>query len=148
MIRRPPRSTLFPYTTLFRSNNPKDRYHNINEMVHDMNKVLGTNYAPYNISEIEKINVNTPVVDREYELKTIISEYRFMKEKHGENKCIFVHGETGIGKTKILKEVERILSLDGVSVYSTFPSSNNGRNKNLIEFCKKIIYSCRESIGE
>ncbi|KEH91492.1 protein kinase domain-containing protein, partial [Clostridium novyi] len=130
------------------SNNPKDRYHNINEMVHDMNKVLGTNYAPYNISEIEKINVNTPVVDREYELKTIISEYRFMKEKHGENKCIFVHGETGIGKTKILKEVERILSLDGVSVYSTFPSSNNGRNKNLIEFCKKIIYSCRESIGE
>lgn len=36
------------------SNNPKDRYHNINEMVHDMNKVLGTNYAPYNISEIEK----------------------------------------------------------------------------------------------
>src|SRR3989442_6051362 len=27
MIRRPPRSTLFPYTTLFRSNHIKDRVH-------------------------------------------------------------------------------------------------------------------------
>src|SRR5260370_15142767 len=27
MIRRPPRSTLFPYTTLFRSTRPKPRYH-------------------------------------------------------------------------------------------------------------------------
>src|SRR3989454_12268983 len=26
MIRRPPRSTLFPYTTLFRSNTRRDRY--------------------------------------------------------------------------------------------------------------------------
>src|SRR3712207_7288715 len=27
MIRRPPRSTLFPYTTLFRSSSPNSRYH-------------------------------------------------------------------------------------------------------------------------
>src|SRR5712664_4506393 len=27
MIRRPPRSTLFPYTTLFRSNGPPDGWH-------------------------------------------------------------------------------------------------------------------------
>src|SRR2546422_8431998 len=28
MIRRPPRSTLFPYTTLFRSNRPRVLFHN------------------------------------------------------------------------------------------------------------------------
>ncbi|KEH93934.1 hypothetical protein Z962_10145, partial [Clostridium botulinum C/D str. BKT12695] len=130
------------------NNNPTERYHDINEIVNDINKALSTSYKSYNINEIEKINVNIPIVDREYELKRIISEYRFMKEKEGENKCIFVHGETGIGKTKILKEVERILSLDGVNVYSTFPSSNSERNKNFIEFGKKIICSCRENIGE
>src|SRR5256885_9170559 len=27
MIRRPPRSTLFPYTTLFRSSSPRERFH-------------------------------------------------------------------------------------------------------------------------
>src|SRR5690349_22043760 len=35
MIRRPPRSTLFPYTTLFRSTDPQDegRVDNLNELI-------------------------------------------------------------------------------------------------------------------
>src|SRR5688572_32731795 len=33
MIRRPPRSTLFPYTTLFRSQNTKDQVYAQNEML-------------------------------------------------------------------------------------------------------------------
>src|SRR2546427_2194651 len=43
MIRRPPRSTLFPYTTLFRSYNfPQNRVtdHRIHHTVHDLEAVL------------------------------------------------------------------------------------------------------------
>src|SRR2546430_15051300 len=54
MIRRPPRSTLFPYTTLFRSlspsiefvvkkalaKNPKDRYQNAIEMADDLKAAI------------------------------------------------------------------------------------------------------------
>src|SRR3712207_1256103 len=38
MIRRPPRSTLFPYTTLFRSENPGERHSRviINGHVHEL----------------------------------------------------------------------------------------------------------------
>src|SRR3712207_3955888 len=36
MIRRPPRSTLFPYTTLFRS----DRYANDDELIEDLERFL------------------------------------------------------------------------------------------------------------
>src|SRR5258706_5288947 len=35
MIRRPPRSTLFPYTTLFRSGEPRDRTRRSGVRVHD-----------------------------------------------------------------------------------------------------------------
>src|SRR5258708_9308079 len=48
MIRRPPRSTLFPYTTLFRSTDlaelqkNQDKYdHDMDEYVRDINKRLG-----------------------------------------------------------------------------------------------------------
>src|SRR3989442_9355080 len=33
MIRRPPRSTLFPYTTLFRSNGPKAQHRSVNDWI-------------------------------------------------------------------------------------------------------------------
>src|SRR5690554_7695725 len=36
MIRRPPRSTLFPYTTLFRSEQPEQEYNWAHGVVHDI----------------------------------------------------------------------------------------------------------------
>ncbi|WP_242846395.1 diguanylate cyclase [Clostridium botulinum] len=127
---------------------PQDRFDNINEVVKEINNITGKKYKSYNYNEIEKLNFNTPIVDREYELKTIICEYKAMKEKKSENKCIFVHGETGIGKTKILKEIKRILSLEGNLVYSSFPNINNEKNKNFIEIVKKIINSCGKELEE
>src|SRR3712207_7272111 len=40
MIRRPPRSTLFPYTTLFRSYGVSDLHGVVWEWVHDFNSLL------------------------------------------------------------------------------------------------------------
>src|SRR3712207_5025614 len=42
MIRRPPRSTLFPYTTLFRSSAPSALLHNLkhNKIIHQRNIIL------------------------------------------------------------------------------------------------------------
>src|SRR5256885_11403445 len=33
MIRRPPRSTLFPYATLYRSESSRDLYHTVDDMI-------------------------------------------------------------------------------------------------------------------
>src|SRR3712207_7148946 len=41
MIRRPPRSTLFPYTTLFRSENPKESIRKLLEIINNYRKVAG-----------------------------------------------------------------------------------------------------------
>src|SRR2546430_5577418 len=39
MIRRPPRSTLFPYTTLFRSRSPSARHSRVSRCVHSANRL-------------------------------------------------------------------------------------------------------------
>src|SRR2546430_6522063 len=41
MIRRPPRSTLFPYTTLFRSRDPSAARHEINGVVDEVDENAG-----------------------------------------------------------------------------------------------------------
>src|SRR2546422_5341082 len=44
MIRRPPRSTLFPYTTLFRSSNPVPLLQNITDLLNDV-QILSFDHA-------------------------------------------------------------------------------------------------------
>src|SRR5258705_4416756 len=47
MIRRPPRSTLFPYTTLFRSGHPSDRVRFVSVYGHrPHHSARATSYAP------------------------------------------------------------------------------------------------------
>src|SRR5260370_4936669 len=48
MIRRPPRSTLFPYTTLFRS---KEELKELDLICHDIKRCIGTFSKYYNRSE-------------------------------------------------------------------------------------------------
>src|SRR5690606_40976257 len=46
MIRRPPRSTLFPYTTLFRSEKEGDRKEKINHLFSSIDKARGKVVIP------------------------------------------------------------------------------------------------------
>src|SRR2546422_8191433 len=55
MIRRPPRSTLFPYTTLFRSRGERSR---------DAERA-GRLVAPYLASPLGNVEIRTPPEDRE-----------------------------------------------------------------------------------
>src|SRR5258708_10016105 len=49
MIRRPPRSTLFPYTTLFRSSLNRDQFY-----VNLFHRRLGRPVAPLQLQQLEK----------------------------------------------------------------------------------------------
>src|SRR5258708_15157733 len=54
MIRRPPRSTLFPYTTLFRSNGGDDLLHFILERIREVDTAVLT---------VENAKVNRDITD-------------------------------------------------------------------------------------
>src|SRR5947207_3678440 len=65
MIRRPPRSTLFPYTTLFRSSCKVDQSYRKKHVLFRLVRQFGTSCRqplPYRI--MEGLPVNNPVRDR------------------------------------------------------------------------------------
>src|SRR2546422_7039300 len=62
MIRRPPRSTLFPYTTLFRS--PAVKTFGIEPIPLGYIVVGPSNTAVSNIGEVERVPYSKPEIDR------------------------------------------------------------------------------------
>ncbi|ERI91632.1 diguanylate cyclase domain protein [Clostridiales bacterium oral taxon 876 str. F0540] len=128
----------------------KKRYINIRQIIEDINKEFGTSYKAHYQSEIEKLNFNTKLIGREYEINNIINIYNSMSQLGLREKFVIVHGEYGIGKTKLLKELERILLLKNVNVYSSYnlETSNYGSNRAAIDIIKRIISECDSELLE
>src|SRR2546430_3339542 len=66
MIRRPPRSTLFPYTTLFRSGRPVSR--DLRDRVHRVGELLG----PAQGQVLRRDDLTLLVAEREHETITLL----------------------------------------------------------------------------
>ncbi|MGH4139500.1 diguanylate cyclase [Clostridium sp.] len=128
--------------------NLKYRYSTINEIVEHINKLFNTKYSAYIIENIEKLNFNTKIVGRSTQINEIISAYENLSAPSTLNKIILVHGEQGIGKTRLLKEIEHLLYIKKANVYSSFAIENfQGKsNKAFVDILKKIVYMCDEEI--
>lgn len=124
--------------------NIKNRYVNISEIIKDVNSIFGTSYSPHVKEEIEKINFNTKLVGRDYELNNILNLYNSKVKLGLSNKFVILHGEYGIGKTKFIKEIERLMLLNSINVYSSYSLEISGedRNKGFYEIIKKLTYEC------
>jgi len=128
--------------------NPDKRYDNVQEMVTDINYLIGTEYKVNKKEQIERLNFNTKVFGRKREIAEITNEYGLLNNNE-KNKFILVHGDSGIGKTKFLKYIDKSLVLRKVNVYSSFSLDNPGINTNkaFIEILKKMLSeSCEEII--
>ncbi|MGV8980827.1 diguanylate cyclase [Clostridium sp.] len=128
--------------------NLESRYSNINEIVKHINKLFNTKYSAYIIEEIEKLNFNTKIVGRGAQINEIINAYENLIGPNALNKIIIVHGEQGIGKTRLLEEIEHLLYIKKANVYSSFAIENfQGKsNKAFVDILKKIVYMCDEEI--
>ncbi|MBZ9686544.1 diguanylate cyclase [Clostridium estertheticum] len=124
------------------------RYNNINEIVEDINIIFSKNYKSYIIDEIEKLNFKTKIVGRSAEIKEIISAYDNLTIHNALSKIILVHGEQGIGKTRLLKEIEHLLYMKKANVYASFAIENcqDKSNKAFVDILKKIVSMCDEEI--
>jgi len=120
------------------------RYKSINEVIKDINKIFNKNYKPHNKKQLEKLNFKTKLVGREYEINAIFNMYNSIERMQFSKNLAIVHGESGIGKTKFLREIEYIFSMKNVNVYSNFISDNINffKNKAFLEILKTIIDEC------
>ena len=127
--------------------NLMDRYKNINEIVEDINGFFNKKYRAYIIDESQRLNFNTKIVGRNAEITKIMSAYDNLIKRNASNPIILVHGEQGIGKTRLLKEIEHLLYMKKANVYSSFTvencnSTSDNSNKALIDILKKIVSMC------
>jgi diguanylate cyclase (GGDEF)-like protein len=127
-----------------------NRYNNINEIVKEVNELFNTEYKAYIIDEIKKLDFNTKIVGRNAEITKIISAYENLVNRNETTGIIFIQGEQGIGKTRLLKEIEYLLYMRKANVYSSFAiqscSSNSKNNKAFIDILKKVVSTCDEEI--
>ncbi|MGH4123957.1 MAG: protein kinase domain-containing protein [Clostridium sp.] len=131
--------------------NLSNRYNNINEIVEDINEFFNKKYKPFIIDDIEKLNFNTKILGRNAEVTKIMSAYEDLIKRNASSEIILVHGEQGIGKTRLLKEIEHLLYMKKANVYSSFSienfnSNNNKSNRAFIDILKKIVSMCDEEI--
>lgn len=120
----------------------------ISEVIKELNLIFNTNYLPVKKDEREKLSFNIKLIGRVDELKEIMKSYAALKEYKNREKIICFHGDTGIGKTRLLKEADHLLYLRKANVYSSFILDNSKEisNKAIIDILKKIIADCPEEI--
>jgi diguanylate cyclase (GGDEF)-like protein len=126
------------------------RYESISELVLDINTFFNKKYIAHRIEEVEKLNFNLKIIGRDEEINKVINTYELIKDKNNYNSTILIHGETGIGKTRFLRELKYLFSLKKVKTYSSFAldASSKNSNKAFTEILKKFISECEPEILE
>jgi diguanylate cyclase (GGDEF)-like protein len=126
------------------------RYGSISELVMDINTLFDKKYAAHRNEEIEKLNFNLKIIGRDEEISKIINIYESIKDKNNYNSTILIHGETGIGKTRFLKELKYLFSLKKVKTYSSFilDASSKNSNKAFLDILKQVMSECEPEVLE
>lgn len=127
--------------------NLNNRYKYVNSIVKDINKLFNKTYSCSSVGVSNKINYNLKLIGRNEELDKVMNEYELMQSHSENNKIVFIHGETGIGKTKFLTTVRYLLMYKNSNVYCNF-LKNEQSNSLFISIIKQMLYECDNQIIE
>ncbi|EQB85785.1 hypothetical protein M918_17500 [Clostridium sp. BL8] len=120
----------------------KNRYKNVGEIIESINCIYGTNYKLYEKNELEKLNFDIRMIGREEEVSSILAIKDSIFKYDSIKKVTTIHGEVGIGKTRLLRHIQYILSLKEDYVFSSFNNekiNNKYSNKPLVDILRQII---------
>ncbi|MEG0671785.1 diguanylate cyclase [Clostridium sp.] len=77
----------------------------INYIVDYINSQFNRNYSKFKLGDLSKLNFNTGLIGREDITDTVMEEYTRFQEGTQSSDAILIHGEVGVGKTCILKDI-------------------------------------------
>lgn len=99
--------------------NPTIRDYKIRDIVDGMNKKFNLDYKYDLVKERGILNFQTKIVGREKEVNRILDLDDLIFKGDIDNRVVLVKGNTGTGKTRLLKEIAYLLKVRGRDVYST-----------------------------
>ena len=77
-------------------------FQNIGDCIKYLNNVFSINIPLFNYGALNKINKNTNIIGRDYEINRILKSIDSVHNKKIKNKVIFIKGEEGSGKSTII----------------------------------------------
>lgn len=138
---------LLPVIACMLATSVDERYNSINEVVTDINSILGTEYLWFNKIDLEKLHMNNKIVGREFEINSVLEMYNNMALEHNYCKIVLIHGEEGVGKTRFLNSLKHRLTFKVSDVYYNIAGQNsNYVNRPLSEILKQFITECDKEL--
>ncbi|HAM80109.1 diguanylate cyclase [Ornithinibacillus bavariensis] len=125
-------------------------FDSVYDVIEELNLLLHTNYSIVHKEEYEGLNIYTKLIGRENQVNAILRAYEKMVSYQSGNRIFFVQGTNGIGKTRLLQEINFLFDLSKASVYSSFSLNGlaDGHNKVWIDIFKKLIMETDQHIVE
>lgn len=124
---------------------PGKRYKRVYDIAADINVLFKTNFRIHDLNELEILDFNIKICGRDYEINSVLKDYETIKMYGAGGKFIIVHGGSGIGKTRFLREIMYRLYMRKANVYGSL-STDDTAGKPYINLLKKIIASTSDDI--
>ncbi|PJI09495.1 MULTISPECIES: diguanylate cyclase [Clostridium] len=118
------------------------RYRSIKNIVDDINYVFERDVNVYDVEALEKMNYNVSIVGRKAEIEKVLNAYGLSKNSTHKSNLFIVHGKSGIGKTRFLREIKYIFRFNMDSVYYSFDNGHDIKRIAFNEILKQILINC------
>lgn len=126
---------------------PSSRDVNILDVIKEINEISETNYTIELAKEREKLNFNNVIVGRDRELNAILQINNEFEDRIYIKRMVNILGDSGIGKTRLLQEINFKLKLKGKNVYrASIVDKDNRRLGPIVNIIKKIIKFCNRKL--
>lgn len=121
----------------------------LREIIDNINNLFDMNFKYDLVKERGTLNFDTKIIGREKEIKKIIRVDDELIDKKVSKKAILIKGSTGVGKTRLLKEVARVLKIRGRTVYySEITEQDNTDIKPITNILRQTIKDTSKDIVE
>lgn len=122
---------------------PEERFVNEREIIESLINIIGIKEEIFNKNELQKLPQVIKIIGRNYEIETVLSLFDANKTSNVSKKFVFIHGDTGMGKTRLLDRLKHLLSMKDVNVFFGMT-----QGMQISEILKQVSSECDREIIE
>lgn len=124
-----------------------NRKSDIKMLINTINQISDINYQLDFAAERGRLNFSTDIIAREREIDYVLKIDKEFKDRVYNRNLLFIKGESGIGKTRLLEELNFRLRMVGRSVYfTTIKDKSSGQLNPIKKVLRQMIKNCNDTL--